>query len=221
MADEFYTDEQGRIRPINGKKGRGGLVAAAGATALAIAASSGGAAVTTGGMSSIAGESISLRTSNAKQVARKGQQDKAWRQLRLRAPRQRQPQQAFDCVVHSFGEVQEFLARTPCRSPTRTLVPLEDEDGNSAVVSIAWVHMRTPRAARALDRLDYRDGTGDLTALGHSTLASRGVWFTGEHYDSRVKGTLFVRAEAAPVSGAPAPELLEGVAEVAAQLPPP
>lgn len=59
-------------------------------------------------------------------------------------------------------------------------MPLEDEDGNSAAASIAWVHMRNPRAARALDRLDYRDGTGALTASGHSTLASRGLSFTGE-----------------------------------------
>ncbi|MFI0464842.1 hypothetical protein ACH347_12245 [Saccharopolyspora sp. 5N102] len=99
-------------------------------------------------------------------------------------------------------------------------IPLADEQGNTAIVSVAWVQKRSARDARA-DRLDYRDGTGDVTALGRSALTSQGVVFTGEHYDSDVKGTLFVRAEATPVSGRPAPELLDGMAEVAVLLPRP
>ncbi|WP_190819947.1 hypothetical protein [Saccharopolyspora pogona] len=217
---EFRTRPDGTRYPINGRKGRGGVVAAAGATAVALAAYTGGGAVTSGA-GSIAGESISIRTSNAKQSARNGQPDKAWQQMRLRVTRQRAPEHYVDCVLHSFGQVRDFFVETPCRSMTRTLVPLADEHGNTAVVSIAWVQMRTSGAARELDRLDYRDGTGDVTALGHSVLAAQGVSFTGEHYKSRVKGTLFVRAEAAPVSGNPDPALLEGMAQIAVLLPRP
>ncbi|MGW3471116.1 hypothetical protein ACWDKQ_22260 [Saccharopolyspora sp. NPDC000995] len=39
--------------------------------------------------------------------------------------------------------------------------------------------------------------------------------FTGEHYKSRVTRTLFVRAEAAALSGNPEPALLEGMAQLA------
>lgn len=218
---EGYTDSKGRFRPIDGKKGRSGFAVAAGATALAMMAYSGGGAVTTGGASSVAAESISIRTNSGKKAARKGQHDKVWQQMRLKVRKQRSPQQHFDCALHSFGEVREFFVRAPCRSLSRTLVPLADEQGNTFVVSIAWVRMPTSRTARALDRLDYRDGTGDVTALGHNVLTSRGISFTGEHYEARVKSKLFVRAEAAPVSGNPAPELLDGSAEAASLLPPP
>lgn len=220
MADDFYTDSQGRVRPINGKKGRGGLVAAAGATALAVTAVAGGGGAT-GGVSSVAGEQVSVRVSNAKQAARNGQSDKAWQRMRLRVSKQRSSDHQLDCVLHSFGQVQEFFINHRCRSLTRALIPLADEQGNTAVVSVAWVQTRRTRDARALNRLDYRDGTGDITALGNSALAAQGVSFTGEHYASSAKGTLFVRAEAAPVSGAPDPALLDGMAKVAVLLPRP
>ncbi|GAA4870902.1 hypothetical protein [Saccharopolyspora cebuensis] len=218
---DFFTDKQGNVRPINGKKGGGGMAVTAGATALAIAAYSGGAGVTSGGFGSIAGESLFARTSHAQQAARKGQHDKAWQQLRLRIPRQRAPQRTLGCVVHSFGEVREFFVRNPCRSLVRTLVPLEDEHGNSAVVSIAWVRMPTGRGARALERLNHRQGTGDLTALGQGALTARGVVFTGDHYRGDARGKLFVRAETAPAVGTMEPGLMEAAAKVAVLLPPP
>ncbi|GGI83380.1 hypothetical protein GCM10011581_20770 [Saccharopolyspora subtropica] len=218
---EFRSRPDGTKYPITGREGRGGVAVAAGATALAIAAYSGGGAATTGAAGSAVGESLAVRTSHAKQSARNGQQDKAWQRMRLRLKRQPSIEHHVDCVVHSFGQVQEFFVRNPCRSLTRTLVPLEDESGDSIVVSIAWVRMPTARQARRLDRLDYRDGTGDVTALGHHLLAAQGVSFTGEHYASDVKKTLFVRAEAAPVRGTPNPELLDAAAEVGVLLPPP
>ncbi|WP_258344925.1 hypothetical protein [Saccharopolyspora gregorii] len=220
MPDGFYTDSQGRIRPINGKKGRGGFVAAAGATALAVTAVAGGGGAT-GGVSSVAGEQVAVRVSNAKQAARNGQSDKVWQRMRLRVREQRSPDHQLDCIVHSFGQVQEFFVGHRCRSLTRTVIPLADEQGGTAVVSIAWVRTGSTRDARALNRLDRRDGTGDIRALGSSVLAARGVSFTGEHYESTAKGTLFVRAEAAPMSGNLPPALLDGMAEVAVLLPRP
>ncbi|MEU6130703.1 hypothetical protein ABZ805_16145 [Saccharopolyspora sp. NPDC047091] len=101
------------------------------------------------------------------------------------------------------------------------MIPLADERGGTAVVSVAYVRTGSTRDARALNRLDRRDGTGDIRALGSSVLAARGVSSTGEHYESTAKGTLFVRAEAAPVSGNLPPAVLDGMAEVAVLLPRP
>ncbi|MGW3471221.1 hypothetical protein ACWDKQ_22800 [Saccharopolyspora sp. NPDC000995] len=216
----FYTDKNGIRRPIMGKSSSSGVVALAGATALVVSAIAGGGSVGVGA-SSVAGESVSVRVSNAKQSASKGDSNKAWQRMRLRVTRPRAPEHYLDCVAHSFGEVREFFLRHPCRSLTRTLLPLADDAGNTAVVSIAWVRMPTSRAARELNSLDKRYGTGDVTAVAHDLLAADGIVFRGQHWDSRVKGNLLVRAEATQWQGSTSEEVLDGIAEVATMLPPP
>ncbi|CAM06469.1 hypothetical protein [Saccharopolyspora erythraea] len=62
--------------------------------------------------------------------------------MRLRVTRRRSPEHHLDCVLHSSGEVRDFFVGHPCRSPARTLVPLDVGAGNAVAVSIAWVRTR-------------------------------------------------------------------------------
>ncbi|WP_344964244.1 hypothetical protein [Crossiella cryophila] len=128
---------------------------------------------------------------------------------------------ATSCAVHSYGDVQQFFARTPCRSLDRMLFALDAGQGDTMIVSVAWVRMPAPAEADRLQSLVDRDGTGNVSPLAGGLVGALGVRFTGRYYDSRRDGRLLVVAEVEPVTGAPAPELLDGVAEVVAELLPP
>lgn len=230
--DPIRTRPDGTKYPLKGggggKKGGSGKVLAAGALAIAVAAGGGGGGavlgggtVGGGGAGSAVGESVSVRISNSKQAARKGNTHSVLRAMRLKHRKTRGPDKQLKCVASSFGEVQDFLARTPCRSLKRTVVRFDDEHGHTAVLSAAWARMPTGRVARELKYLDDRDGTGDFYALGNKALAAQGVSFTGEHYRGRHKGTLFTRTEVAPLNGTPDPDFLQGIADAAVYLPPP
>lgn len=225
----YYTDRQGRIRPITGKSGgkTAGFTAAA-SLAIAGATSSGTlggtsleGAMSSGGLGNSAGaKSVQAQTKSGKQEARKGKRKQAWKKMNLRVTK-RTVKSNIKCSARSFGAVQQFLLRTPCRSLKRTILVLADPSGGSVVVSIAWVRMPNARNAERLKQLDNRDGTGDIYAAANGLLSRSGVNFTGEHYRSRRSGSLFVRAEAAQMRGNPAPTLLNGAAAVAVELPPP
>jgi hypothetical protein len=127
----------------------------------------------------------------------------------------------LECAVHSYGQVREFFVSTPCRSLQRTLLAIGDAEGNTVVVSIAWVRMRTAVSVERLKRLADTYGTGNVSPIAHEVLGLRGVRFTGKHYASRRTGSLVVIAEATPGSGQPDPAVLDGAAQVAAEFPPP
>lgn len=225
----FYTDEQGRVRPISGKGGgrTAGFVAAA-AAAVVVASSGGviGGGAVGGSMASemldspAAVKEIKGRVNSAKNEASKGNRDQAWERMRLRKAK-REVRREIRCSARSFGEVRSFFLRSPCRSLRRALLVLDDGHGNSSLLSIAWVRMSVSRRAAELKKLDDRDGTGDIAAPADPLLKSRGVEFTGKHYQSRRKGSLFVRAEAVPLQGHSSSTVLDGVPEVAVELPPP
>lgn len=225
----YYTDNQGRTRPITGKGGgkTAGFTAAA-SLAIAVATSSGTlggtsleGAISPEGLGNSAGtKSVQAQTKSGKQEARKGKRNQAWKKMDLRVTK-RTMKSDIKCAARSFGDVQQFLLRTPCRSLKRTVFVLTDPSGGSVVVSIAWVRMSNARNAEKLQRLDNRDGTGDIYAVANGFLSRSGVNFTGEHYKGRRSGSLFVRAEAAQLRGNPAPALLNGAAAVAVELPPP
>jgi hypothetical protein len=107
--------------------------------------------------------------------------------------------------VHSYGQVREFFLRTPCRSLQRTLLAIGDTEGNTVVVSVAWVRMRTAVSAERLKRLADTYGTGNVSPIGREVLELRGVWFTGKHHVSRRTRSLVVIAEVTPGSGQPDP----------------
>ncbi|MBA8827333.1 hypothetical protein FHX42_004717 [Saccharopolyspora lacisalsi] len=225
--DYYWRDKYGRTRPGYKPKGRGGVAAAA--VAIAVAASGGGlgglgglgATSTEGAAGSAVSRTVQVRVSKAKRAANKGQRAKAWKRMRLKVKHRRKPRYDPKCAAHSFGQVQGFFVHTPCRSLRRTLVGLADEHGNTGVVSIAWVRMSGGGSAARLKRLDDVQGTGDVHPLAGWALTSRGIRLTGEHYDSRRKRSLLVRAEAAAASGSMDPGLLQGAAEVAKRFPPP
>jgi hypothetical protein len=179
----------------------------------------GGTAAVGGAVDSTVGQSIQVRTTNSKNAARKGQYNEAWRRMGLKAVT-RQVRRELECAVHSYGQVREFFLRTPCRSLQRRLLAISDAQGNTSVVSIAWVRMPSAVSAGRLKRLADTYGTGNVSPIASGVLELRGVQFTGKHYASRRTGSLVVIAEAAPENGQPKTEMLDGAAQVAAEFPP-
>lgn len=124
------------------------------------------------------------------------------------------------CAAHSFGQVRSFFLRVPCRSLRRALLVLGDGDG-AIVVALAWVRMPSAARAKRFKKLEDTYGTGDISPIAGEVLALGGMRFTGTHYSSRRSGPLTVIAETEPSAGHPTADLLNAVAQVAAQLPPP
>jgi hypothetical protein len=117
--------------------------------------------------------------------------------------------------------VREFFARTPCTSLDRVRFGVGDDQGNSVVVSVAWVGFHTRSDAREFKRLDDVHGTGNVTPLASTLLGWADISFTGHHYQSRPDGKTTVIAEAEPATGQVSDEVLDAVADVAVLLPRP
>ncbi|MGP4014629.1 hypothetical protein [Saccharopolyspora sp. 5N708] len=133
--------------------------------------------------------------------------------MRLRQARE-EAVDAVECWSFSFGEVQEFFARTPCRNLRRVQFQVSDEGGNTMSVLVSQVQMATAADARKFRRLIDEHDTGDILPV----LAD--VRFTGHHYDSQANGKTITIAETEAVSGNPSKELLEATAEAATALAP-
>lgn len=148
-------------------RGRFGKTGSVGAVAIALAVgamSVGGTGAGVGagsgiGSGSAISQSLRSKVSSGKSNARGGRPDAAWRDLGLKRIR-RTVRQGVPCAVNSYGEVQRFFARTPCRSLDRVLFVLDDGAGNSMVVSVSWVRMRGTRPAADLKRLADEPRTG-------------------------------------------------------------
>lgn len=126
----------------------------------------------------------------------------------------------LQCALHAYGQVRQFFLAHPCSSLERELILVIDEHGNTFLVSVAWVQMPTTGQAEQLKHLADTDGTGNVSPIAMAALGLGKVRFTGQYYDSRRDSKLVVIAESAAVTGRPDPDLLEGAAQVAAQLPP-
>jgi hypothetical protein len=189
------------------------------AAAAAIAVAAGGGGAIGGGAAGTAAESalarnLGVKKADAKNSARRGDTNGAWQRMGLRSLKQR-AERYTECVAHSVGEVQEFLARTPCRRLDRMLFVVTDGSENVAVIAVSWVEFRGRSAARGL--LDISDtwGTGYVKPMGGAALDLADVRLTGQHYASRLGGAVVVAAEAEPIIGAFDDEVLDAVAEVA------
>jgi hypothetical protein len=215
--DGFYTDENGVRRPITPKKG--GALAAAAALVGGIAFATGGFGSGTA-VDSVAQGGLRAKTNSSKSEASKGRYDQAWTRMGSKQL-QRRAERALKCAADSYGQVQEFFLRTPCRALDRVLLAIGDGKGNTVVVSIAWVQMGSAGAAGQLKQLADTDGTGNVSPLGAAVLNLGDVRFTGEHYDSDRRGPLTVIAEAAPGSGHPDGETMDAATEIAVVFPPP
>lgn len=195
---------------------RGGAVVVALALAGGVAATGGGIG---GGTALPGGSAVRVKVDGGKTAAKGGKRAEAWKRMGLRQLRSR-ADDAANCVVHSYGDVRAYFARNPCRGLQRMLFVLAD-GGGAIVLSVSWVRMSDTTDARGLQRLADTDGTGNVAPIALSLVEAAGTTFTGRYYGSRRSASLVVIAEAEPVSGSPDPAFIDGVAEVAALLPPP
>jgi len=207
--------------------GKGGGFVVAAVLTVAVAAAGGGVGGTSvvgssagQAVGTTSGKSISAQKVEAKKAARRGDADEAWRRLGMRTLK-KAVKQDLECVANSFGQVREFFARTPCKSLDRVLFGLGDDQGNSVVVSVAWVGFYTRGDARDFKRLDDVHGTGNVTPLASALLGLADISFTGHHYESRPDGKTTIIAEAEPATGQISDEVLDAVADVAVLLPRP
>ncbi len=199
-------------------KGGAGAVATVMVGALALGGmTSGGVGAGTLAAESAGSAASPLRIGQSRSAARKGRANDAWSGLRLRKVREA-AEHALDCAVHSYGQVNDFLIRNPCRSLDRMLFTLADPDGNTFVVSVSWVRMRQRGDVRELKKLIDVDGTGSIAPIGFEPLRDQGIRFTGTPFRSRRDGDQLVVAEGAVVSGRPDAEFFDTVVDVAAQL---
>ncbi|GAA4005422.1 hypothetical protein GCM10022247_28480 [Allokutzneria multivorans] len=192
-------------------------IAAAGALVV------GGGGIGAGGSAAV--ESAALRNISAKKAdgtkaAQSGNAQQAWRRLGLRELK-KHAKSDLNCVINSFGEIRGFLVRTPCKSLERGLFAIGDDEGNAAVVSVAWVRFHTRGHAESFEELHKIHGNGDITPLGSSLLGMAGVRFTADHYGSRRSGTTVTIAEAESGKGKVSGEALKVIAEVSSYLPHP
>ena len=234
MADGFYTDKQGRVRPIRGKGGTGAVVA--GVAALGIFAAGGGVGTVGAGVGTAAqagaaeagvgsvrlgGSSGQLRArkSEGQKAARRGEPEAAWQRMGLRQVKRTVKQQA-ECLAVSFGEVREFFTAHRCTYLERALFPVADEAGNTAVVSVVRVGLTGAGDARRFQDLMDVHGSGDITPLGGQVLELGEVTFTGLRYGSDRDGAAVTVAEAENAAGGQFDhDTLDAIAEVAAYLP--
>lgn len=202
--------------------GKSGAVVAAGVLAVALTAGSGGLSLGGGGASTTAIDSAGVNLTKARtegrKSARKGDADSAWRQVNMRTLK-RTAKPALECLSHSFGQVRDHFVRNPCKSLDRTLFAIGDDQGNVAVVSVAWVGFRNRGDAGEFKKLIDVHGTGDITPLATPLLDLADIRFTGLHYQSRSDGSTVVIAETEPAAGQVSGEVLDAVADMASWLP--
>ena len=97
-------------------------------------------------------------------------------------------------------------------TPSREQYPVFDEAGDTMVVTVSKVTMRRSSDAWEFRRIMDEHGTGDIHPLVPV------VPFTGHHYDSRSTGRTVIVAEAEPLEGDPADEVLDATAQAAVAL---
>lgn len=226
---EFRTRPDGSKYPITPKKGAGAAVAAVMlGSAVAVGAGGTGGVAVGGAVDSavgnatnrIAGQAVRARVSQAKMSARSGRRVESWVRMGLKQAK-RMVDQQFECAIHSYGQVRQFFLNNPCESLDRELIAVIDESGNTFLVSVSWVKMSSIVQAKQLRTIADTYGTGNVSPIASAVLGLGNVRYTGKFYDSRIDAELVVIAESAMLTGQPDPDMLEGAAQVAAQLPAP
>ncbi|GAA4534146.1 hypothetical protein GCM10023192_28610 [Amycolatopsis samaneae] len=233
---EIRTRPDGTKYPITPKKGGGGI-AVAGVAALAIAG--GGGAIGLGGgavggagttaeslagnmvgdvADSLPGRNVGTRRAEGRKSAQRGKSDEAWSRMKLKELK-RIPKRELECLAAATDRVRDFLLRTPCTSLDRVLLAVGDGHGNAAVVSVVRVEFRTTTQAKAFERVESVQGSGDIKPLASSLLGLANVKFTGHHYHSRPDKTARVVAETETATGHIDADTLDAAAEIAAYLP--
>ncbi|QRP47075.1 hypothetical protein [Amycolatopsis sp. FDAARGOS 1241] len=150
----------------------------------------GGAGTTTEGLAGntagdvgdgLPGRDLSVREAEEKKSAQRGRKDETWSRLALKQLKRevRDEIKQAQCAATATDRVREFLLKTPCTSMKRIVFPLGDGHGNAVVVSVVWVGFRTRAQTEAFERVESRQGAGDVKPLGAAALGLAGVSFTG------------------------------------------
>jgi hypothetical protein len=216
VPKRFFTDKQGRVRPIEGGGGGGRGGGALLAVVLAVAVGAGGTAGVTGSAVGGGGSTASTSSARASSQARRQDADR----IRTRLLRQAQRVESRfdstdDCVAHSYGEVQEFFRDQPCVALHRAWFEVRDGRRGLVLVAVSWVEMPDMRSARAFHELVDTHGTGNVTELSREEGPHRRVRFTGQHYVSGRDGITVMNAQAEPLGRAAAVAELEEIASQA------
>jgi hypothetical protein len=225
---QFRTRPDGSRYPLTPKKGAGAAVTAVVVGgAVAIGAGGAGGVAVGGAVDSavgnatnrIVGQAVRARVNRAKSSARAGKRAEALARMGLKQLKKKVDEQ-FQCAIHSYGQVRQFFVDHPCESLKRELIAVVDDAGNTFLVSVSWVEMPSAGQANRLREIADTFGTGNVSPIASAALGLADVRYTGQFYDSRIDAGLVVIAESAVLTGRPDPDLLEGAAQVAAQLPP-
>src|SRR3954453_16994104 len=115
--------------------------------------------------------------------------------------RQMSPAENDDCAASSYGEVRSYFADHPCQGVQRAWYEVGDDQGNAAVLSVAWVEMPAAEGANDLKRLVDRPGTGNVTELSKEDGPYQDVRYSGWYYRSDVDGVTFRSVQAEPLAG--------------------
>ncbi|HVH24963.1 MAG TPA: hypothetical protein VNA11_21155 [Pseudonocardia sp.] len=105
-----------------------------------------------------------------------------------------------DCAAHSYGEVRDHFADHPCQSLERAWYELGDGQGDSAVMSVAWVEMPDAEDTADLQQLVDRPGTGNITELSKEDGPYQDVTYSGWYYRSGRDGSTFHSVQAEPLA---------------------
>lgn len=231
-----YKDEQGRFRPIEGKKGGGVAKFVVTGCAVAVLGTGGfgGSAALDGALSTggdvfagntgtsvsdaLPGRSLKVRKVEGRKTARRGSTRTTFRRFQLKELK-RAVRSDAKCVLHSTDRVRKFFLRKPCTSLRRRLLAVGDGNGNAAIISIVWIGFRKKRAASAFERVESVQGSGDITPLGGSAIGLADLRFSGHHYYSRPHGRSRTIVETETATGHVDAEKLDALAEVCSWFP--
>ncbi|MEU4745387.1 hypothetical protein AB0G02_33675, partial [Actinosynnema sp. NPDC023658] len=177
-----------------------------------------GAGASGGGGGGGAGPSVRARQAEGSDFASRGDAEGAWQRMGLRELK-RTDRERTDCVAAAFGAVREFLRRTGCAEMDRALFLVGDDAGNSAVIAVAWVAFPSTADARGFRDVADAPGSGDVKPLDTAQVGLGDIAFGGANYGSDRHHDTVTVAEAEVAAGYVTPEVLDALAEVAAQLP--
>lgn len=100
------------------------------------------------------------------------------------------------CDAHSYGTVRQYLQEHDCLALHRELLQAEDRQGRQALIATSRTTMPSVTEASSLQDIADRSGAGNIADLARESSDYDQVSFTGQHYDSDLRGTSVLAAEA-------------------------
>jgi hypothetical protein len=185
----------GTAAPRHGRKGRGGLAAAAVVLGLAVAGTVGVLATSTLGARSPGPGAQVVTDAPTDDVSDVVQRlESAGFQVRSRIT-----DDDGDCATHAYGMIQTFFEENRCFSMLRALLEVRDDRRNTILVAIAWAEMPDPALAERLKDMVDTNGTGNIRELSRQRGQYLDVGFSDAAYASAREGSTVVNAQAVAI----------------------